>query len=157
MTIICTRLAIFSTFWPFFLLEPFGLYLSVLHVERMRLFHPFEKMVKVLLPEKGPKIEKIAILSVMLAILGYFSMFSPNDHTDICLSEQQDCTESTLLLYILRDISILRLNILKTRENGHNMHQNGHIWYFLAIFVAGTFQPLCERAACGRNALVSPI
>ena len=75
----------------------------------------------------------------MLAILGYFSMFSPNDHTDICLSEQQDCTESTLLLYILRDISILRLNILKTRENGHNMHQNGHIWYFLAILLLEPF------------------
>ena len=45
-------------FGHFFLLEPFGLYLSMLHVEGMRLFHPFEKMVKVLLPEKGPKIEK---------------------------------------------------------------------------------------------------
>ena len=66
-------MAIFGTFWPFLLLEPFGLYLSVLHVERMRLFHPFEQMGKVLLPEKGPKIEKMVILSVMLAILGHFS------------------------------------------------------------------------------------
>ena len=102
MAIICTRMAIFSTFWPFFLLEPFGLYLSVLHVKGMRLFHPFEKMVKVLLPEKGPEIEKMAILSVMLAILGHFLRFSPDDHLDTCFSDQQDFTESTLVLYILR-------------------------------------------------------
>ena len=92
MAIICTRMAIFGTFWPFFLPEPFGLYLSMLHVERMRLFHPFEKMVKVLLPEKGPKIEKMAILSVMLAIVGHFSRFSPEDHLDICFSDQQGFT-----------------------------------------------------------------
>ena len=99
---ICTRMAIFGTFWPFLLLEPFGLYLSVLNVERMHLFHPFEKIVKVLLPEKGPKIEKMAILSVMLAILGHFLRFSPDDHLDTCFSDQQDFTESTLMLYILR-------------------------------------------------------
>ena len=68
----------------------------------MRLFHPFEKMVKVLLPEKGPEIEKMAILSVMLAILGHFLRFSPDDHLDTCFSDQQDFTESTLVLYILR-------------------------------------------------------
>ena len=83
MVIICTRMAIFSTFWPFFLLEPFGLYLNVLPVERMHLFHPSEKMVKVLLPEKGPKIEKMAILNVMLAILAHFLRFSPDAHLDI--------------------------------------------------------------------------
>ena len=98
----------------------------------------------------------MAVLSVMLAILGYFSKFSPNDHTDICLSEQQDFTESTLLLYILRDIRIFRLNILKIRENGHNMHQNGHIWYVLATFVAGTYWPLSEHASCQMDALISP-
>ena len=36
--------------------------------------------------------------------------------------------------FIFWGIHILRLNILKNRENGDNMHQNGHIWYFLAIF-----------------------
>ena len=51
-------MAIFGTFWPFLLLEPFGLYLSMLHVERMRLFHPFEKMVKVLVPKNHQKLKK---------------------------------------------------------------------------------------------------
>ena len=34
-----------------------------------------------------PKIEekKMVILSVMLATLGHFSRFSPDDHLDICL------------------------------------------------------------------------
>ena len=36
------------------------------------------------------------------------------------------------------------------------MNQNGHIWYFLAIFVAGTFWPLSERASCWTDALISP-
>ena len=121
------------------------------------LISPIWKNGEDFIAKKSPKIEKMAVLSVILAILGYFSRFSPNDHTDICLSEQQDFTESTLLLYILRDISILRLNILKTRENGHNMHQNGHIWYFLAIFVAGTFRPSSECASCQTDALISPI
>ena len=88
--------------WYFLLLEPFGLYLCVLLVERMHLFHPFEKMLKVLLPKKWPKIEKMAILSVMLAILDNFSWFSPDDHLDTCFSDQQDFMESTLVLYILR-------------------------------------------------------
>ena len=44
----------------------------------------------------------MAILSVMLAILGHFSRFSPDDHLDICFSDQQDFTESTLVLYILK-------------------------------------------------------
>ena len=92
MAIICTRMAIFGTFWPFFLLEPFGLYLSVLHVERMRLFHPFEKMVKVLVPKNHQKLMAMAIQSVMLAILGHFLRFSPDDHLDICFSDQQGFT-----------------------------------------------------------------
>ena len=46
-------------------------------------------------------IEKIAILSVMLAIFGHFLRFSPDDHLDTCFSDQQDFTESTLVLYIL--------------------------------------------------------
>ena len=44
----------------------------------------------------------MAILSVMLAILGHFLRFSPDDHLDTCFSDQQDFTESTLVLYILR-------------------------------------------------------
>ena len=42
----------------------------------------------------------MAILSVMLAILGHFSRFSPDDHLDMCFSDLQDFTESTLVLYI---------------------------------------------------------
>ena len=72
---IYTKMAIFGTFWPFLLLEPFVLYLSVLDVERMHVFHPFEKMVKVLLPENHPKIVKITILSIILAIFGLFQVF----------------------------------------------------------------------------------
>ena len=51
--------------------------------------------------KKSPKIEKMAILSVMLAILDQFSRFSPDDHLDTCFSDQQDFTESTLVLYVL--------------------------------------------------------
>ena len=36
------------------------------------------------------------------------------------------------------------------------MHQNGHIRYIIAIFVAGTFRPLYERAL-GRMDIISPI
>ena len=85
-------MAIFGTFWPFLLLEPFGLFMSMLHVEGMRLFHPSEKMVKVLLPKNNQKLKKMAILSVMLAILGHFLRFSPDDHLDICFSDQQGFT-----------------------------------------------------------------
>ena len=72
------------------------------HVKRMRLFHPFEKMVKVLLPEAGPKIEEIDILSVMQANLGHFLRVSPDDLLDTCFSGQQDFTESALMLCIPR-------------------------------------------------------
>ena len=44
----------------------------------------------------------MAILSIIMAILGHFPIFSPDDHLDICFSDQQDFTESTLVLYILR-------------------------------------------------------
>ena len=44
----------------------------------------------------------MAILSVMLAILGHFSRFSPDDHLDTCFSDQLDFTESTLVFYTLR-------------------------------------------------------
>ena len=58
MVIIHTRTAIFGTFWTFLLLGPFSLYLSVLLVEGMRLLHPFEKMVEVLVPKNHQKLEK---------------------------------------------------------------------------------------------------
>ena len=58
MAIIWTRMAILGTLLPFLLLEPFGLYLSVLHVKRRHLFRPFEKMVKVLLTKIPQKLEK---------------------------------------------------------------------------------------------------
>ena len=87
MAIICTRMAIFGHFWPFFVLEPIYIYQGMLHVERMRLFKLFAKMAKVLLPKKHPKIEKMAILSFILAILGHFFRFSPNDLLDICFRE----------------------------------------------------------------------
>ena len=58
LAIICTRMAIFGTFRPSLLLEPFCLYMSMLHVKRMRLFHLFEKIVKVLLPKSHQKLKK---------------------------------------------------------------------------------------------------
>ena len=44
----------------------------------------------------------MAILSVMLAIVGHFARFSPEDHLDICFNDQQGFTESILVLYIMR-------------------------------------------------------
>ena len=44
----------------------------------------------------------MAILSVILAILGHFSSLSPGDHLDTSFSDQQDFTESALMLYIPR-------------------------------------------------------
>ena len=37
-----------------------------------------------------PKIEKMAILSVMMAIFGHFLRFLPDYHLVICFSDQQD-------------------------------------------------------------------
>ena len=136
MAIICTRMAIFGTFWPFLLLEPFGLYLSVLHVEQMCLFHPFEKMVKILLPKSHQKLKKWPFLSVKLAILGYFSRFSPDSHLNICSCDRQDFTEATLVPYLPRYLDFKAQQAEKPSENGLNLHLNGHFWQFLAIFVA---------------------
>ena len=58
MAKICTKMAILGTLLPFLLLEPFSLYVSVLQVEWMCLFHPFEKIVKVLLPKNNQKLKK---------------------------------------------------------------------------------------------------
>ena len=107
--------------------------------------------------QKSPKIEKMAILSGKLAILGHFSRFSPNNHLDTCFNDQQDFTKSTLVLYVLRYSDVkAQYPEEKKRENGHKMHQNGHIRYIIAIFVAGTFRPLSERAL-GRMDIISPI
>ena len=65
--------------------------------------------------------------------------------------------QNPLRCFVFRDIWILKLNSLKNRENGHNMHQNGHIWYFLAIFVVGSLFALSERYLCQTDALISPI
>ena len=72
-------MVIFGTFWPFLLLEPYVLYLSVLDVERMRLFHPFEKMVNVLFHKNHPKIEKMTISGLIMAILSNLCEFFPLD------------------------------------------------------------------------------
>ena len=40
--------------------------------------------------QKSPKIEKMAILSGKLAILGHFSRFSADNHLDTCFNDQQD-------------------------------------------------------------------
>ena len=85
-------MALFGTYFAHFFLEPFCLYLRVLHVKRMRLFHPFEKSVKVYCPKNDQKLKKMAILSVMLAILRPFSRFLPDDHLNICFSDQQGFT-----------------------------------------------------------------
>ena len=58
MVIICTRMRILDTFWLFLLLEPLGLYMSVLHVKWMYSFHPFEKIRKVYLPKNLQKLNK---------------------------------------------------------------------------------------------------
>ena len=46
--------------------------------------------------------KKMAILSVILAILGHFLSFSLDDHLHTCFSDQQDFTEFTLVLYMPR-------------------------------------------------------
>ena len=84
MTVICTRMAIFGIFWPFSLLEPFSLYLSVLSVQWKRLFYPFEKKGKGLLPKNHQN--------------GHFKCYSshfwpffqvlPDDHLDTHFSNQ---------------------------------------------------------------------
>ena len=78
-----------------FVVGTFLFYLSIIGVKRMRLSQPFEKMVMVLSPKIHPKIENMAILRIVIAILGYFPRVSSDDHLDICFSDQQDFTEST--------------------------------------------------------------
>ena len=56
------------------------------------LISPIWKNGEGFIGRKWPKIEKMAILSVMLAIMGHFSKFSPDDHLDTCFSDQQDFT-----------------------------------------------------------------
>ena len=56
------------------------------------IYHPFEKILKDLLPKNHEK-------SILLAIVGHFSGFSPND---ICFSVQNDLSDLTLVLEIPR-------------------------------------------------------
>ena len=52
------------------------------------LISTFEEEKKmVLLPQYHPKTENMAILSIIMAILGPFSRFSPDDHLDVCFSD----------------------------------------------------------------------
>ena len=92
----------------------------------------------------------------MLAILGYFSRFSPNDHTDICLSEQQDFTESTLLLYIPR---YLDFKAQYPETQGKWPYYVPELPYLVLLgkFVAGTFRHLPACAQCWTGALISHI
>ena len=69
----------------------------------------------------------MAILYVIRAILGHFFRFSPDDHLNICFSDKQDFTESTLVLYILRYSNFKAQYPEKKKKKGNNMHQNGHI------------------------------
>ena len=73
----------------------------------------------------------MAILGVMLAILGHFSRFSPDDHLDTCFSDQQDFTESTLVLYIPR-YSIIRLNFFNPPGPEKCRKYNSQKWPFFA-------------------------
>ena len=70
----------------------------------------------------------MAILSVILAISGHFSRFSLDGHLNIRSCDQQDFTESTLVPYIPRHLDFKAQKAEKPRENGHNLHLNGHFW-----------------------------
>ena len=99
----------------------------------------------------------MAILSVILAILGHFSSFSPDDHLDTCFSDQQDFTESALMLYILR------YSYFKAQypEKQGKWPLYAPEWPYLVLFghffFAGTFWPLSELASFRTDALISPI
>ena len=80
-----------------------------------------------------------SIKSILLLILGHFFRFSPDHLLDICLGDNRSLAIS-ILCFIFQNIGILSLTIMKKRGNGHYIHQDGHIWYCMAIFVARTFQ-----------------
>ena len=73
MVIICTRMRILDTFWLFLLVEPLGLYMSVLHVKWMYSFHPFEKIRKVYLPKNLQKLNKFLFWVLCWPFLAIFS------------------------------------------------------------------------------------
>ena len=77
------------------LLEPFSQYPSVLDVEHIHLFHPFEKWWRFDCPKINKKCKKWPFCA-------FFPGVSPNDHLNICFNDQQGFTESILVLYILR-------------------------------------------------------
>ena len=96
------------------------------------------------------------IKSILLVILGHFFKFSPDHLLDICLGDNRSLAIS-ILCFIFQNIGILSLTIMKKRENGHYIHQNGHVWYCVAIFVARTFQALPKRNWCLTDALISTV
>ena len=68
--------AILGTFWPLLLLEPFGLYVSMLHVERMRLIiSPTRKNGEGFIAQKSPKIEKGPFYMLCWPFLAIFRSF----------------------------------------------------------------------------------
>ena len=67
---------IWSIFAFFFLLEPYVLYQVVLYAKQMRLFPPFDRLTQVFLSKNHPKIEKMAISGLNMAILCNLCVFS---------------------------------------------------------------------------------
>ena len=115
-------------------------------------FTHLKKIVKISLAKNH---QKLAILRGMLAIFPGFHLMIIWTHVLVT----NRTLRNPLWYFIFWDIRILRLNILKHRENNHDMQQNGHghIRYVIAIFVAETFQPLSERASSRMDVLISPI
>ena len=138
MAIITLRMAIFSIFGYFWAIKPSQFF-------QMGEISASIRQEACTDRPKIPKNWKNGHSQCYTGHLGPFSSFSPDYDLDTCFSDQQGLTKSTLVL-IFKDNWILTLNILKNWGNDHNMHQNGHIWKFLVIFVAGTIQPISERA-----------
>ena len=115
MAIICTRMAIFGTFWPFLLMEPFWLYLSLIDVKQMRLCQPFEKMVMVLMHKNHPKIENNKYHN---GHFGPFFLVSSDDHLEYVLVTKRTL-QNSLWCFISRDIlqsvpTFLSLQVLRS-------------------------------------------
>ena len=99
------------------------------------------KIMKVLLQEKSTKSQKIVMIGLIMAIYAIFVIFF------LCTIEMYVLgllvsDKCDYLAPFEKGQKISSLNILKNSNDGHNMHQNGHIWSFLAIFVARTLCPL---------------
>ena len=98
-------------------------------------------------PQNHQNIEKMAILSFILAIMGHFFRFSPDNHLNICFNDQQDFTESTLLLYIPR---YLDFKAQYPETQGKCPYYVPELPYLVLLgqFVAGTFWHLSACAQC---------